>query len=212
LWGTPYLKAKAEASLPNRSIHDRKREFLLVSHAHAIQFCHVSSTPHTTILIRPIQESDIPEFHQVLGDVCRERRYLATLEAPSMERTERFVKTNVQKDHPQFVALVDGQLAGWCDAIPGDVSSGNAHVGRLGMGVAKPFRRQGLGAKLMHAVLDKARAQGLRKIELGVYSSNTGALALYERFGFTEEGRKLRSRLVDGHYDDIVMMALFLDA
>ena len=167
---------------------------------------------HTTVLIRPIQESDIPEFHRVLDGVCRERRYLGALEAPPTERTERFVKTNVEKDHPQFVAFVNGEFAGWCDAIPGDVSSGDAHVGRLGMGVAKQFRRQGIGAKLMHAVLDKARAQGLQKIELGVYSSNTGAIALYQRFGFTEEGRKKRGRLVDGDYDDVVMMALFLDA
>jgi RimJ/RimL family protein N-acetyltransferase len=171
----------------------------------------VSIAPHASILIRPIQESDIPEFYRVLSDVCRERRYLAAIEPPPREGTERFVKTNVQKDHPQFVAIVDGEFAGWCDAVPGDLSSGNAHVGRLGMGVAKQHRRQGLGARLMHAVLDKARSKGLQKIELGVYSTNTGAIALYERFGFIEEGRKKRSRLVDGLYEDIVMMALFLD-
>jgi RimJ/RimL family protein N-acetyltransferase len=173
----------------------------------------VSTASHaaTAILIRQIQEADISEFYRVLSDVCHERKYLAALEPPPFKGTRRFIKTNVQKDHPQFIALVSGQLAGWCDAIPGDVSSGNAHVGRLGMGVAKPFRRQGLGAKLMHAVLDKARDKGLIKIELSVYASNIPAIALYQRFGFEEEGRRTRSRFVDGHYDDVIMMGLFLD-
>jgi RimJ/RimL family protein N-acetyltransferase len=162
-------------------------------------------------VIRPIQEADIPDFHRVLSGVCHERKYLAALEPPSFEGTERFIRSNVQKDYPQFVALVDDQFAGWCDAIPGDASSGNAHVGRLGMGVAKPFRRQGLGARLMRAVLDKAREHGLLKIELAVYASNAGAIALYQRFGFEEEGRRIRGRFVDGHFDDVVLMGLFLE-
>lgn len=133
------------------------------------------------------------------------------LEAPPLEGTEKFVKKNMERDHPQFVALVNGQLAGWCDAVPGESTHGTAHIGHLGMGVAKLFRRQGLGAKLMHAVLDKAREKGLVKIELAVYATNTGAIALYQRFGFEEEGRKRRGRFLDGHYDDVVMMGLFLD-
>jgi RimJ/RimL family protein N-acetyltransferase len=171
----------------------------------------VSTASQATILLRPIQEADISDFHRVLDSVCRERKYLSMLTAPPLESTENFVKGNIEKDHPQFLAFVDGQLAGWCDAIPGSASSGNAHIGHLGMGVAKSFRRQGLGARLMHAVLDKARAKGFLKIELAVYASNIPAIALYQRFGFEEEGRRLRGRFVDGHYDDVIMMGLFLD-
>lgn len=163
------------------------------------------------IVIRPIQEADIPDFHQVLDAVCRERRYLAMLEGPSLQQTSLFIRNNLLMRHPQFVAVVDGALAGWCDVIPGEAQSGTAHVGRLGMGVAKRYRRQGLGARLMRAVLDMAQEKGLQKIELSVYSSNAGAIALYERFGFVEEGRKVRGRLIDGHYDDVVMMGLFLE-
>ncbi|RBP44502.1 RimJ/RimL family protein N-acetyltransferase [Roseimicrobium gellanilyticum] len=171
----------------------------------------MSTASQASFLVRPIQVADIPDFHRVLDGVCRERKYLAMLEAPPLEGTESFVRNNVQMDHPQFIALVNGQLAGWCDALPGESTHGTAHIGHLGMGVAKPFRRQGLGAKLMHAVLDKARDKGMVKIELEVYASNTGAVTLYQRFGFEEEGRKRRGRFLDDHYDDVVVMSLFLD-
>ena len=51
---------------------------------------------------------------------------------------------------------------------------------------------------------------GLEKIELSVYCSNVAAINLYRNLGFEEEGRKKRGRLVDGSYDDVLLMALDL--
>jgi putative acetyltransferase len=45
-----------------------------------------------------------------------------------------------------------------------------------------------------------------------VYASNARALALYRRFGFAEEGVKRAARILDGHAEDIVCMALWLRA
>lgn len=162
------------------------------------------------INVRPIQESDVLEYHTLLDAICRERRFLGALEAPPLESTRRFVSTNILLDHPQFIVRLDSLLVGWCDAVPGATASGHAHIGTLGMGIAKAYRRHGLGALLLRTVLDKARTKDLEKVELSVYSTNTGAIALYERFGFVEEGRRIRGRCVDGIYDDIVMMGLFL--
>ncbi len=172
----------------------------------------VSTPPESSLVIRQILESDIPEFYRIIDEVCRERRYLAALEAPPLERMTTFVKNNVTLDHPHMVADAGGTLVGWCDAIPGEATSGAPHVARLGMGVVPSHRRQGIGERLLNAVLDKARSKDIEKIELGVYRANTGAIALYERSGFTVEGCRVRSRCVDGCYDDIILMALFLNA
>lgn len=160
--------------------------------------------------IRRVQESDIVGFHRLLDEVCRERRYLGALEGPSLERVEAFVRTNVRDGLPQFMAHHADTIVGWCDAIPGDASAGAAHIGRLGMGVAREYRRRGIGRKLIDATVAAARAMGLEKIELSVYSSNDAAITLYRSLGFTEEGRKLRGRLIDERYDDVVLMALML--
>lgn len=159
--------------------------------------------------IRRVQETDIAGFHTLLDAVCRERRYLGALEGPSFERVETFVRTNVRDRLPQFMAHHLGTHIGWCDAIPGEASAGAAHIGRLGMGVAREFRGRGVGRRLIVTTIAAAQEMGLEKIELSVYSSNLPAISLYRSLGFREEGVKIRGRLVDGLYDD-VMMALML--
>lgn len=162
------------------------------------------------IVVRQIHEEDTPAFREVLDAVCRERKYLARLEAPSIDRVHAFVSSNVKAGYPQLVAEDDGRIVGWCDALPGDTSSGTTHVGRLGMGVLKEYRRRNIGRRLIEATIEKAILLGLEKIELSVHASNEPAIALYRSVGFEEEGRKKRGWLVDGAYDDVLLMALEL--
>jgi|CZKI01.1.fsa_nt_gi protein-S-isoprenylcysteine O-methyltransferase Ste14/ribosomal protein S18 acetylase RimI-like enzyme len=162
------------------------------------------------IAIRQIREEDAPAFREVLDAVCRERRYLAMLEAPPAERVQSFLASNVRSGHPQLVAEEDGKIVGWCDAIPGPAESGTAHIGRLGMGVLIGYRGRGIGRMLAEAAIGRARQLGLEKIELDVFSSNGPAIALYRGLGFCEEGRRKRGRFVDGTYDDVLLMALDL--
>jgi ribosomal protein S18 acetylase RimI-like enzyme len=45
-------------------------------------------------------------------------------------------------------------------------------------------RGQGVGSRLLEAIFDKARGEGLRAVRLEVVDTNTGARELYERLGF----------------------------
>jgi GNAT superfamily N-acetyltransferase len=51
--------------------------------------------------------------------------------------------------------------------------------------VREEARRSGLGAALVRAALDRARARGCRRVELDVNRANPAAIALYEAFGFS---------------------------
>ena len=53
-----------------------------------------------------------------------------------------------------------------------------------------------------------ARDFGLRRVELTVRENNTGAIALYKKFGFAIEGLQRNRILVDGVYENLVLMAL----
>jgi ribosomal protein S18 acetylase RimI-like enzyme len=50
-------------------------------------------------------------------------------------------------------------------------------------------RRHGLGEALVRAAFERARARGCRRIELDTNESNTPALALYHRLGFSERSK-----------------------
>jgi len=50
-------------------------------------------------------------------------------------------------------------------------------------------RRSGLGAALVEAAIERARARGCRRIELDTNETNAPALALYHRLGFSERSK-----------------------
>ncbi|MEP7312024.1 MAG: GNAT family N-acetyltransferase [Pseudomonadota bacterium] len=52
------------------------------------------------------------------------------------------------------------------------------------------FQRQGMGRRLIDAAAVAAREGGSRRLLIGVYSLNLGALAFYERLGFQRAGER----------------------
>jgi len=54
--------------------------------------------------------------------------------------------------------------------------------------VARDAQGQGLGARLLQALLDEAARRRVRRVALEVRADNDPAIALYERFGFRREG------------------------
>jgi ribosomal protein S18 acetylase RimI-like enzyme len=109
---------------------------------------------------------------------------------------------------PQVVAVVEDEVVGFCDILP-NAAKGFTHVGRLGMGVRSEWRRQGIGRRMLDACLSPARIAGIEKVELDVYADNVGAVGLYESFGFSQEGLKVRGRKFEGRYQDVRLMALW---
>jgi ribosomal protein S18 acetylase RimI-like enzyme len=50
------------------------------------------------------------------------------------------------------------------------------------------YRRQGLGRQLMTAVIDKARAAGIRTVQCETQNTNAPAIAFYRKMGFDLDG------------------------
>jgi ribosomal protein S18 acetylase RimI-like enzyme len=84
------------------------------------------------------------------------------------------------------------------------------HSAILGISVAREWRNKGIGSALMEHAIEWAKAKGaLRRIELYVFATNAKAIRLYERFGFTIEGRRKGAvRVGDRFVDDLLMACL----
>ena len=128
-------------------------------------------------------------------DVGDERRYLRAI--------RRYPNAAV------FVAEDDGAIVGRL-SISRDQHPASRHVADLGLMVAESHRRQGVGTELLRAAVDWARHGGMRKIELHVFPWNTGAIALYEKFGFEREGYRKEHYRRGDEYVDAVLMAYSL--
>jgi len=158
------------------------------------------------VRIVPIDKRHVAGFREVLDAVARERRWLSMTEAPSLADVRRFVVGNLRSGAPQFVALDDGRVVGWCDVVPRPRET-MRHTGVLGMGVAASHRGQGLGARLLATTLEAAEAAGITRVELMVLVDNAVAVALYRRYGFETEGRCRRYLVIDGVERDAWLMA-----
>lgn len=164
-----------------------------------------------TTLIRQIQRADAPAFRACLDSVARERRYLAQVEAPPLERIEAFVADSVERDVAQFVALEEGELVGWCDVFP-HWAHALQHSGTLGMGVLEGFRGRGIGERLLRRTLEHALGKGITRVALEARADNERAIRLYERVGFVHEGIARAGLRFDGRYFDAVRMAFLQGA
>lgn len=153
----------------------------------------------------------VESFCQALDTVARERRYLAAVKGFSPEEVKGFVDMIVANDYAQYYAIDGDKVVGWCDIVPKSYE-GFTHVGVLGMGLLREYRNQDIGSKLLEkAVEHSAKKNGIEKVELEVFESNINAIRLYEKHGFVCEGKRIRSRKLDGVYDNLLMMARFLD-
>ena len=154
-----------------------------------------------------IAEEHIAGFHAAVDSVAREKLYLAMLQAPPLEEAAEFVRNNIRKGNPQFVALVEDKVVGWCDVFP-EKRETMAHGEVLGMGIIEGFRGRGIGAALIRATLERAKAVGLTRVELTVREDNLRAKTLYEKAGFAVEGVKRKAALFEGRYFDLILMSL----
>ncbi|MNT45409.1 putative N-acetyltransferase YycN [compost metagenome] len=159
-------------------------------------------------IIYPTNEL-IPGYYDCLKTVASERIYLEMVEPPPLEKVTEFQSSLIAKGGPVFYAVDAGKVVGWCDIFPADNPT-QSHRGGLGMGLYANYRGQGIGAKLVSSSLNQAKQFGLEKVELSVFTNNTGAVKLYKSLGFKEEGLIKNYRKLDGVTFDCLLMAMHL--
>lgn len=109
-----------------------------------------------------------------------------------------------------FGAYAGPRIAG-LTRFAADAGPKERHKGRLlSMFVGPEFRRQGVGAALVQAVVDFAAGR-VEQLLLDVDQSNCAALALYNRFGFEAYGVEPRAWRNPGGFVDATLMVKFLD-
>ncbi len=158
--------------------------------------------------IVPATLDHLEGFHAALDAVARERKYIARFEAPPLEESRRFMGLLIEAGLPFVVALSGGKVTGWCDIARRSDREIFRHVGVLGMGVVSSHRGRGIGTALINTTLDSAWQAGLSRVELTVYATNEPAILLYEKAGFTLEGRARNAARLDGSYVDLLHMAV----
>lgn len=150
--------------------------------------------------------------------LCAAERETSKTPGQLLSRPHEFLVANFRDKIAQLatagryaVAEVDRQPVGHAVLEPMAPAS-LAHVFSLTIVVHPGHSGRGIGSALMAYLMDWAeRNDNVEKLELRVRASNLRARALYQRFGFVEEGRfEKRIKLPDGSYLADISMARFL--
>jgi len=108
-----------------------------------------------------------------------------------------------------LLAELADQLAGYLELTGGSFRRSRA-TAYLVIGVRADAAGRGIGTGLLQHAKDWAAAHGLHRLELTVMAHNSRAIRLYERMGFSVEGRRSECLLIDGRFIDELTMAVIL--
>ncbi|WP_124042162.1 GNAT family N-acetyltransferase [Clostridium perfringens] len=105
-----------------------------------------------------------------------------------------------------YVAEEDGKVLG----LGISMNHGNLrkkHVGVITLMVNSDYQNKGIGSLLMDKLINLSESLNIIRLELCVFRDNYKAINLYKKFGFKEEGIKIKSALKNGEYADEIIMA-----
>jgi ribosomal-protein-alanine N-acetyltransferase len=141
-----------------------------------------------SLRLRPMALSDVPEV------IAVERASYA------FPWSEGVFRDCIRVGYLCRVVESNGAVGGYAIMSYG---AGEAHI--LNICIRGDLRGQGLGRKLMHFLLERARAAQMQDIFLEVRPSNPTAIALYVSLGFQQVGmRKAYYQAIGGREDALV--------
>jgi len=162
-------------------------------------------------VIRHLEAGDTEATMNYINKLSLEQTYILRQgEQCTLEEEKKFVDSQIEKmKEKKAIHLI---------AISNDVIIGsfqinlkervNAHIGSLGVSVAKEYRGEGIGSKMFEVILELAKKElpGMKIFCLEVFAVNNRAMHLYKKFGFKEFGRLPRGIFYKGKYMDEVYM------
>lgn len=135
--------------------------------------------------IRPISETDFDQVWPIIRDVVQGQETYAY--DPAMDR-ETAWKTWVELPRATFVAEQDGQILGTY-YIKANAAGPGDHVCNCGYMTSPAARGKGVASALCQHSLQVARELGFQAMQFNsVVASNTVAVALWQKHGFTIVG------------------------
>src|SRR5258708_18487246 len=94
--------------------------------------------------IRHARMRDLKGFHDCLASVALERKYIGTVEPPSLRDARKWMKSVLEARYPFLVVTEGSTIVGWCD-VGRREREGFRHTAELGMGLRAKGRGRGLG-------------------------------------------------------------------
>ena len=108
--------------------------------------------------------------------------------------------------HSRLAWEQDGQLRGWAALAPVSARDCYRGVAEVSVYVATEFVGQGVGSKLMAALIEESERNGIWSLYSSIFPENEATLKLHLRHGFREVGIRERIAQRDGRWRNTLIL------
>ena len=122
-------------------------------------------------------------------------------EAPAWERWDAS-----HRPGERFVAREGDTVLGWAALSAVSDRCVYGGVAEVSVYVAAGARGKGVGAALLRQLIDASEEAGVWTLQAGIFPENGGSLALHERLGFRQVGRRERLGKLKGVWRDVLLL------
>lgn len=163
--------------------------------------------------IREVKVSDYKELLDFMKIVMEETDYLSRSSdefTMTYEDEKKFLEDlKASEVNEMFIALYQGKQVGNI-IFRGNNLKRARHYGNIGISVLKEYWGNNIASKLIDRLIEWAKENKIRKINLEVFENNERAIKLYERKGFKLEGTIEMARYVNGEYKNLLIYGLIV--
>jgi L-amino acid N-acyltransferase YncA len=151
--------------------------------------------------IDKMRASDWPAVRSIYLEGIGTANATFEAEAPAWEKWD-----SAHLKECRLVARANDEVVGWAALGPVSARPVYAGVAEVSVYVAGRYRGQGLGSRLLAALVAASEAHGIWTLQAGIFPENQASIALHKRHGFREVGRRERIGQMNGVWRDVVLL------
>jgi L-amino acid N-acyltransferase len=137
--------------------------------------------------IRKAVYTDVPAITGIYNEAILTTTATFDKEPKTTASQRKWFKAHGPKN-PIVVAVEGGKVVGWASLSAYSDRCAYAGTAEISVYVKESFRNQGVGKKLMQAVLDAGKKAGLHTVISRIAGGNNVSIDLHHQFGFTDIG------------------------
>lgn len=160
-----------------------------------------SNASGVDILIESMQPSDWSAVQAIYAQGIATRNATFETNVPEWETWDR-----AHLAAPRLVARRDSQVLGFVALTPISARKVYAGVADLSIYIAESGRGQGIGKRLLLAMISESEQAGIWTIQTSIFPENVASIGLHTSCGFRVVGQREKIAQLDGIWRDTVLL------
>lgn len=162
------------------------------------------------VTIRPATMADSPAIREIRNRAIRESLAIWTSREQDAEAARAWLAPQVERGTALAAVGADGAALGFAVASPWHGYEGYARTVEDSIYLVEAAQGRGIGARLLAALIEAARAAGDRTMVSQIEAGNAASIRLHERAGFAVVGTMPAAGEKHGRVLDLTLMSLVL--